>query len=111
MAPDGSVVNSDGWAGCHGLVDVGYDKHYRVNHGNNEWSDGHGHHINGIENFWNFTKRRAEAEMRITYSRGRVCVSRFADYVAIGNKNKTPAYTRVQFLVRERGQLILLENG
>ncbi len=30
-----AVINSDGWTGYHGLVDVGYDKHYRVNHGNN----------------------------------------------------------------------------
>ena len=53
-------INSDGWTGYHGLVDVGYDKHYRVNHGNNQWSDGNGHHINGIENFWSFTKRRMQ---------------------------------------------------
>ena len=53
-------VNSDGWTGYHGLVDVGYDKHYRVNNDNNEWSDGRGHHINGIENFWSFTKRRMQ---------------------------------------------------
>src|SRR5262249_44468678 len=50
-------INSDGWRGYDGLVDVGYDKHYRVNHGNNEWSDQNGHHINGIENFWSYTKR------------------------------------------------------
>lgn len=24
-------INSDGWRGYDGLVDVGYDKHYRVN--------------------------------------------------------------------------------
>jgi transposase len=53
-------VNSDGWRGYDGLVDVGYDKHYRVNHGNNEWSDQAGHHINGIENFWSYTKRRMQ---------------------------------------------------
>jgi hypothetical protein len=39
-------------------VDVGYDKHYRVNHGANEFSKGEGIHVNGIENFWSFTKRR-----------------------------------------------------
>jgi transposase-like protein len=39
-----------------GLVDVGYEKHFRVNHGKeyvNKKS-----HINGIESFWSFTKRR-----------------------------------------------------
>jgi len=53
-------VNSDGWSGYDGLVDVGYDKHYRVNHSHDEFSDFKGHHINGIENFWSFTKRRLQ---------------------------------------------------
>ena len=53
-----AVIYSDGWRGYDGLVDVGYDKHFRVNHGNNEFSKGKGIHINGIENFWSFTKRR-----------------------------------------------------
>ena len=53
-----TVIYSDKWRGYDGLVDVGYDKHFRVNHGMNEFSKGHGIHINGIENFWSFTKRR-----------------------------------------------------
>lgn len=53
-----SELNSDGWRGYDGLVDVGYDKHYRVNHSKDEFSDGRGHHVNGIEAFWSFTKRR-----------------------------------------------------
>jgi len=53
-----AVIYSDGWRGYEGLVDVGYDKHFRVNHGKNEFSKGGGIHINGIENFWSFTKRR-----------------------------------------------------
>jgi len=53
-----TVIYSDGWRGYNGLVDVGYDKHYRVNHGDNEFSKGNGVHINGIESFWSFTKRR-----------------------------------------------------
>ena len=52
-----SVIYSDGWRGYNGLVDVGYAKHFRVNHGNNEFAHGHCH-INGIESFWSFTKRR-----------------------------------------------------
>lgn len=54
----GSTIYSDGWSGYDGLVDVGYDKHYRVNHGASEFSRGEGIHVNGIENFWSFTKRR-----------------------------------------------------
>jgi transposase-like protein len=52
-----TVIYSDGWRGYNGLVDVGYDKHYRVNH-NKEFSKGNGVHINGIESFWSFCKRR-----------------------------------------------------
>lgn len=52
-----SVIHSDGWRGYDGLVDVGYDKHYRVHHGNDEFADGP-RHINGIESFWSYAKRR-----------------------------------------------------
>ena len=53
-----SVIHSDGWRGYHGLVDVGYNRHVRVNHGKSEFSKGNGIHINGIESFWSFCKRR-----------------------------------------------------
>jgi len=53
-----SVINSDGWRGYTGLVDVAYGKHFRVNHGKHEFSKKNGVHINGIESFWSFTKRR-----------------------------------------------------
>lgn len=52
-----AIVHTDKWRGYDGLVDVGYDKHFRINH-SKEFSDGLGNHINGIENFWSFTKRR-----------------------------------------------------
>jgi transposase-like protein len=52
-----SVIHSDGWPGYNGLVDVGYDKHYRVKHGEDEFAHGN-QHINGIESFWSFGKRR-----------------------------------------------------
>jgi transposase-like protein len=53
-----SIIYSDGWRGYNGLVDVGYDRHFRVNHGNNEFAKDGSIHINGIESFWSFTKRR-----------------------------------------------------
>jgi transposase-like protein len=52
-----SVIHSDGWRGYHGLVDVGYAKHYRVEHGKNEFANDHSH-INGIESFWAYAKLR-----------------------------------------------------
>ena len=53
-----SVIHTDAWRGYDGLVDVGYEKHYRVKHGKSEWSDGSGNHINGIESFWGYAKHR-----------------------------------------------------
>jgi len=54
--PD-SVIHSDGWRGYNGLVDVGYEKHLRVDHHLNEFVRGTSH-INGIEGFWGFSKSR-----------------------------------------------------
>ena len=53
----GSVIYSDGWKGYGGLVDLGYKKHHRVDHGRNEFVK-HKAHINGIENFWGIAKMR-----------------------------------------------------
>ena len=52
-----SVIHSDGWRGYDGLVDIGYDKHFRVHHGKNEFVRGKWH-INGIESFWSYAKIR-----------------------------------------------------
>lgn len=54
--PD-SVIHSDGWRGYNGLVDLGYKKHYRVNHGADQFVNSKSH-INGIESFWAFAKGR-----------------------------------------------------
>lgn len=52
-----SVIHSDGWTGYDGLVDFGYSKHFRVMHAENEFAHG-ARHINGIESFWSYAKRR-----------------------------------------------------
>ena len=52
-----SIIHSDGWHGYDDLVDVGYDKHDRGNHSHDEFARGN-RHINGIESFWSFAKRR-----------------------------------------------------
>jgi len=54
-----SIIHSDMWRGYNGLVDVGYPKHFRVNHGANEFSNVDSN-INGIESFWSFSKRRLQ---------------------------------------------------
>ncbi|MDD3266557.1 MAG: hypothetical protein PHC75_05180 [Burkholderiales bacterium] len=33
-----SIVHTDGWRGYGGLVDIGYDKHFCVNHSNSEFA-------------------------------------------------------------------------
>ena len=53
-----SMIHTDGWRGYDGLVDLGYEKHFRVNHGKDEFSKGSGQHINGIESFWGYAKHR-----------------------------------------------------
>ena len=53
-----SVVHTDGWRAYDGLVDLGYEKHYRVQHGDNEFVRHGSNHINGIESFWAFAKLR-----------------------------------------------------
>ena len=50
-----SVINTDGWRGYHGLIDMGFAKHFRVYHGHNEFARGV-QHINGIESFWSYAK-------------------------------------------------------
>lgn len=52
-----SVLHSDGWIGYDGLVDLGFSKHFRVNHADNQFAF-RDNHINGIESFWSFAKRR-----------------------------------------------------
>lgn len=54
-----AMVNTDGWRGYDGLVDVGVDRHYRVHHSHDEFVQGAAH-INGIESFWSFAKSRLQ---------------------------------------------------
>jgi transposase-like protein len=52
-----SVLHTDRWRGYDGLVDLGFDKHLRVNHCDHELAFG-SNHINGIESFWSYAKHR-----------------------------------------------------
>jgi len=53
---EGSTVHSDGWGSYDGLVTMGY-RHYRIHHSKDEFARGK-NHVNGIESFWSFCKRR-----------------------------------------------------
>ena len=53
---DGSTINTDGWKAYDDLILNGYDNR-RVFHSKDEFARGKCH-VNGIENFWSFAKRR-----------------------------------------------------
>ena len=52
----GSTIYTDGWKAYDGLILNGYD-HYRIFHHDNQFARGK-NHVNGIESFWSFAKRR-----------------------------------------------------
>ena len=54
-----SVIHSNDWRGYNGLVDVSYSQHFRINHSNDVFAIGD-IHINGIESFWSYAKRRLQ---------------------------------------------------
>lgn len=56
----GSVVCSDTWRGYTGIASKGY-VHRMVEHGKGEYSDNRGNHINGLEGFWGYLKRKLAA--------------------------------------------------
>ena len=53
----GSIVCSDTWKAYTGIAARGY-VHRLVNHGEKQYSDGKGNHINGLEGFWGYLKRK-----------------------------------------------------
>ncbi len=54
---DETTIYTDGWRSYDGLIDVKNFKHHRVYHSKDEFVRGKSH-INGIESFWSFCKRR-----------------------------------------------------
>lgn len=57
----GSTICSDAWRGYTGIAAKGY-VHRLVNHGNNIYADKAGNHINGLEGFWGYLKRKLAAK-------------------------------------------------
>lgn len=52
----GSTIYTDGWTSYDSLIFYGY-KHRRIHHQVNEFARGK-NHVNGIESFWSYVKRR-----------------------------------------------------
>jgi len=57
----GSTICSDTWRAYTGLAAKGY-VHRLVNHSKKEYSDKKGNHINGLEGFWGYLKRKLAAK-------------------------------------------------
>jgi transposase-like protein len=55
---EGSTIYSDGWKSYDGLLVNGYH-HYRIYHSHNQFARGK-NHVNGIESFWSYAKRRLQ---------------------------------------------------
>ena len=56
-----ATLFTDGFKSYDSLVNIGYQRHYRVHHGKNEFAKKEKNirnHINGIENFWGLAKVR-----------------------------------------------------
>jgi transposase len=53
----GFIICSDTWKAYTGIASRGY-VHRLVNHGEKQYSDGKGNHINGLEGFWGYLKRK-----------------------------------------------------
>lgn len=53
----GSVICSDTWKSYTGIAARGY-VHRLVEHGKGDYIDNQGNHINGLEGFWGYLKRR-----------------------------------------------------
>lgn len=57
----GSIICSDTWRGYTGIAAKGY-VHRMVEHSKGEYSDKKGNHINGLEGFWGYLKRKLSAK-------------------------------------------------
>jgi len=64
----GSTICSDTWKAYTGIAARGY-VHRLVNHGEGRYCDGKGNHINGMEGFWGYLKRKLASKGGITRAR------------------------------------------
>lgn len=57
VVQSGADIYSDGWKSYNALGVYGYN-HKKVKHSEDEFARSDGAHINGVESFWSWTKRR-----------------------------------------------------
>ena len=91
----GSTICTDTWRGYTGIAAKGY-VHRLVKHSEGEYSDMEGNHINGLEGFWGYLKRKLAAKGGIRKSRLYLYL---AEYVWRYNHRKLNVKEQVKYLL------------
>jgi transposase-like protein len=92
----GSTVWSDTWKAYIGVAGRGY-LHCLVNHGEGNSSDGKGNHINGLEGFWGYLKRKLASKGGIKRARLPLYI---AEYVWRYNHLADPERVKIQRILK-----------
>jgi len=91
----GSIICSDTWKGYTGIATKGY-VHRMVEHGKGEYSDCKGTHINGLEGFWGYLKRKLVSKGGIRRERLHLYL---AEYVWRYNNRKLSNEQKVKKII------------
>ena len=100
----GSVVCSDTWKGYTGIATKGY-VHRMVEHGKGEYSDCKGTHINGLEGFWGYLKRKLVSKGGIRRERLYLYLAEYVwryNYRKLSNEQKVK---RIIELLKKRSKV------
>jgi transposase len=92
----GSIVCSDTWKAYTGIAARGY-VHRLVNHGEKQYSDGKGNHINGLEGFWGYLKRKLASKGGIRKERLHLFLG---EYVWRYNHRSDPERIKMRRLIQ-----------
>ncbi len=92
----GSTVCSDTWKAYTGIAAKGY-VHRFINHGDGNYSDGKGNHINGMEGFWGYLKRKLDSKGGVTRARLPLYI---AEYVWRYKHRADPERVKIQKIIQ-----------
>jgi len=92
----GSTVCSDTWKAYTGIAARGY-VHRLVDHSERQYSDGKGNHINGLEGFWGYLKRKLASKGGVRRERLNLFVG---EYVWRYNHRSDPERVKMRRLIQ-----------
>lgn len=92
----GSIVCSDTWKAYTGIAARGY-VHRLVHHGEGNYSDGKGNHINGLEGFWGYLKRKLASKGGISRRKMPLYL---AEYVWRYNHREDPERLKMRRIIQ-----------